>query len=239
MKLMKENKSLIYFNGAVFSTNKCGNIFIIGKAKTNSGEIYYHVKFDDGTSLFSKSSAISSGRVKNPMCPSVLGIGYIGVGNNLTSINSVETREYNIWFSMINRCYSNKVHTIRPTYKDCTVDTRWHNFQNFCEDIKTLDSYILWLNPKNKMQLDKDIKIRGNKVYSKNTCMFVSMETNSKFTSLSNHSYIGINNITKEEISFTNMSDFSKEHNLHRSVISQCISGKYKQTGGWSFKKIF
>ncbi|WP_146745753.1 hypothetical protein [Enterobacter sp. RIT418] len=46
-------------------------------------------------------------------------------------------------------------------------------------DIQTLEGYESWLDPENKFQLDKDIKIPGNKVYGEATCMFVSDTQNS------------------------------------------------------------
>ena len=82
---------------------------------------------------------------------------------------------------MINRCYSEKrlKNQRSKCYLECFVDERWHNFQNFCEDLPKLENYDKWLKfgPK-KYQLDKDTKLKLNKVYSLENCMFLDVKTN-------------------------------------------------------------
>ena len=62
----------------------------------------------------------------------------------------------------------------RIVANDCTVDERWHNFQNFAEWY--YDNYI------EGYHLDKDILFKGNKIYSPETCCFVPQEINKLFT---------------------------------------------------------
>lgn len=71
------------------------------------------------------------------------------------------------WSSMIKRCYSHKNIERRPNYKECTVCDEWLTFSNFAKwyDENAIDGW----------QLDKDIKIKGNKVYSPSGCLFVPM----------------------------------------------------------------
>ena len=45
---------------------------------------------------------------------------------------------------MLQRCYDKKYQEIQPTYKGITVNSRWHNFQVFCEDIQYLEGYQDW-----------------------------------------------------------------------------------------------
>jgi hypothetical protein len=70
---------------------------------------------------------------------------------------------------MLARCYSEKFHEKQPTYIGCTVCEEWHNFQNYAkwydENYYEVDGY--------KMNLDKDILVKGNKIYSPETCVFV------------------------------------------------------------------
>jgi len=88
------------------------------------------------------------------------------------------TRLYKVWQQMINRCYNPKTWLDHPTYKGCTVDSGWHNFQNYAHD-------ILEICPEyegNKgLQLDKDLLAYGNKVYSKEMCMVVHRKLNTLF----------------------------------------------------------
>ena len=109
--------------------------------------------------------------VNRKMKPSVHGIGYMGVGE----FNS-RSPFYRTWKEMIRRCYSAKWHLRFPTYIGCTVDERWHNFQNFCADFPLIEGYEDWL--KGGYCLDKDYKVFGNKHYSLATCKFLTHEEN-------------------------------------------------------------
>ena len=75
---------------------------------------------------------------------------------------------------MLERCYSEKYQEKYPTYKNCTLDEKWYNFQIFAKWFE--NNYILG------HQLDKDILIKGNKIYSPETCCFVPQEINKLFT---------------------------------------------------------
>jgi len=77
---------------------------------------------------------------------------------------------YSKWKSMIERCYSKKALLKRPTYIGCTVTPEWHTFMNF-------RAWMIKQDWKGK-QLDKDILVPGNKVYSPDTCIFVTQKIN-------------------------------------------------------------
>ena len=91
MEKLKENNSKIYYNGSKWKTNNCGEIEIVGKS-IKSG--YYICKFEDGTIFDFTISNIKRGSIKNPNFPSVVGVGFIGVGKNLVSIKNKATKEY-------------------------------------------------------------------------------------------------------------------------------------------------
>lgn len=82
---------------------------------------------------------------------------------------------HSAWARMMRRCYSPAYHERYPSYTDCVVDKRWHKFSVFRE----------WMNeqPWDGMHLDKDILIPENKIYSPETCVFVSAATNNFLTS--------------------------------------------------------
>ena len=77
---------------------------------------------------------------------------------------------YRVWTHMLERCYSTKYQERRPTYKGCSVSEEWLRFSNF----RTWMEKQGWEG----RQLDKDILFEGNKVYSGETCVFVSREIN-------------------------------------------------------------
>ena len=78
---------------------------------------------------------------------------------------------YRTWKSMLNRCYDHKYQERQPTYKGCHVYPEWISFMNFRKWMMTQD----WAGK----ELDKDLLVRGNKVYSPMTCAFVDRATNS------------------------------------------------------------
>ena len=77
------------------------------------------------------------------------------------------------WHDMITRCYSPKSLTKCPTYIGCTVCDEWLVFSVFREWMVLQD----WEGK----QLDKDLLVEGNKVYSPDTCVFVSSSLNTLF----------------------------------------------------------
>lgn len=80
---------------------------------------------------------------------------------------------YQAWENMLKRCYSAKYQETRPTYKGCSVSDDWLRFSNFKS----------WMEAQNweGKQLDKDLLFEGNKIYSAETCVFVTQAVN-KFT---------------------------------------------------------
>jgi hypothetical protein len=153
--------------GENFITNEGYKIEIIECFGTNNCT----VKFENGIKLINRRyEDIKRGEISNPNNRTINNIGYFGVGNYLSSINGVKQKHYSVWVDMIRRCYDEKMHIKNPTYKNCLVCNEWHNFQNFAKWFE--DNFI------NDCQLDKDILIKGNKLYSPKTCLFVPHKIN-------------------------------------------------------------
>lgn len=81
---------------------------------------------------------------------------------------------YSLWRGIIRRGYDNNVKVRQPTYQDCSVCDEWRYFSNFKRwfDENYVEGYVL----------DKDILVKGNKIYSPETCCFVPEEINVIFT---------------------------------------------------------
>lgn len=77
---------------------------------------------------------------------------------------------YRAWQHMIERCYSAKFQERYPTYAGCTVSEEWLTFSVFKSWMEAQDF--------DGLQLDKDILFEGNKVYSAETCVFVTPMVN-------------------------------------------------------------
>ena len=76
---------------------------------------------------------------------------------------------------MLTRCYSDKL-SQRENYKDCSVCNEWLNFQNFAEWYNE-NKYTLPFNE--RVELDKDILLKGNKIYMPERCLLVPKRINS------------------------------------------------------------
>lgn len=78
-----------------------------------------------------------------------------------------------LWRDMLQRCYDTNFQKKNSTYIGCTVCDEWLLLSNFKKwfDENYIEGYAL----------DKDILVKGNKVYSPNTCCFVPKEINALF----------------------------------------------------------
>jgi len=77
---------------------------------------------------------------------------------------------YDRWFGMMSRCYAQSMKARNPAYAECSVCPEWRRFSDFRKWMQSQD----W----HGKQLDKDIIIAGNKIYSAETCCFVSRALN-------------------------------------------------------------
>ena len=77
---------------------------------------------------------------------------------------------YQVWRNMLMRCYDAKFQERQPTYKNCTVSTEWLIFSVFKSWMEQQD----WEGK----HLDKDLLFEGNKVYSHETCVFITGAVN-------------------------------------------------------------
>ena len=127
-------------------------------------------------------SNFKKGNIKCPYEPRYFDIGYLGEGKYTVSENGKNKKEYKIWHSMIKRCYDPKYQEKHSTYKDCKVEDYLLNFQHMGEWIEN-NYYEI---PGEVMCLDKDILCKGNKVYSRETCIFVPERINTLFTKCNN-----------------------------------------------------
>lgn len=78
---------------------------------------------------------------------------------------------YNSWKRMLRRCYSQVELNKKPTYINVYVCDDWKYFSSFYD--WALHRYVKGFH------LDKDLIVKGNKVYSPETCCFVPVEINS------------------------------------------------------------
>ena len=115
---------------------------------------------------------IKSGKVKDPYTPSVYGVGVSGT-KYLISEGDVLTKEYTLWVGMLQRCYSDTSKKKNPTYIDCEVSDKFKSYEYFYEWCNEQISFGV-----DGFELDKDLLVKGNKVYSEDSCIFIPKDIN-------------------------------------------------------------
>lgn len=123
------------------------------------------------------------GSVKNPYDKFVFDVGYIGQGSEPSHIDGKNTPAYASWHNILERCYSEKYKNKYKSYYDiCTVCDEWKCYQN----------YAIWYRQNKypvaeRLHLDKDILVPGNKLYSPETCLLVPQRINMLFMNRRNN----------------------------------------------------
>lgn len=154
-------------------TYKILSVFKIGRRQMCLIE-FIKTKFRTQTR---RESALQ-GKVKDPYFPSYCGVGYLGK----VSTKGNE-KLYNVWRTMISRCYNhNNCEYHNYGRKGVVVCKRWHCYKNFLDDAKLLKGYELFLSNKNprSVHLEKDILGEERKIYSPETCCWVTAGTNER-----------------------------------------------------------
>ena len=155
--------------GKVCKSKSSGDFKILKYNNTANVEVWF---LQTGYEMVTQLGNIRNGEVKDPYLPSVCGIGVLGTKYPST-INGVITKEYKLWTSMLVRCYSDAYKKKHPTYEGCEVSDKFKSYEYFYE---WCHSQIGFDNE--GWHLDKDLLIKGNKVYSENTCIFIPQEIN-------------------------------------------------------------
>lgn len=110
----------------------------------------------------------------------VLGLGY----NDFkypSKISGKTSMEYSTWHGMIERC-TQKYWDKRPTYTDTTCSENFKSYSFFYEWRNSQVGFNTVDENGKSWHLDKDILIKGNKIYSEDTCVFVPLVLNALFT---------------------------------------------------------
>lgn len=249
MEEYSTSKKLIRFKLRTTSSSLVGT-----SRMTSSGEIYkilgsvdkkcnfnkypyFLIEFEDGIREVVSVSSITLNNLKNPNTPSVYNIGFMGQGI-YTSVNY--PKEYKTWRGMLERCYSEAFQITHPNYIGCSVHERWHNFQNFCEDIQHLEGYREWkVNSVSRAYaLDKDIKIEHNREYSKDACMFVTTRGNVQKARVTGKTYLATFVETGYTERFKNQSKFARDNGINQGNMHRSLGNKDTQTGGWTFEVV-
>ena len=157
--------------------NSFGSKMVVKEYRNNKDIDVYFPEYD-WTFVHAQYISFKKGNIKCPYEPRYFGKGYLGEGKYAMLENGKLTDEYKIWYNMLDRCYNPKLHERESTYKNCAVEDYLLNFQHMGEWIEK-NYYEVHGEV---MHLDKDILCKGNKIYNRDTCIFVPKRINSLFT---------------------------------------------------------
>ena len=153
--------------GLVFNTNSSGNCVVVNY--TNYDDVT--VKFvETGYETKTRMDNLKLGKVKDYLHPSIYGKGILGEGFKQSDSQSYS---FQLWKNMLKRCYSEVSFKKSPSYEQCLTSETFNHYQQF----KTWCNSQLGFDQEG-WELDKDILVKGNKIYSEDTCCFVPKEIN-------------------------------------------------------------
>lgn len=121
-----------------------------------------------------EAHAVRVGQVKDPLAPSVYGVGFIGQGPHRARVEGKRTAAYGCWVNMLGRCYETPRRKVNAAYAGVTVCREWHNFQRFAEWYEATHPH----NASELHELDKDRASHGAKIYSPETCQWLTRHAN-------------------------------------------------------------
>ena len=171
--------SKLKYEGMVYDTNCNGKLEIIHfQNATNVRVRFIETQYETMTYL----TQILKGSVRDWSLSRVYGVGVVDKGLIKGKGNHTYNYYYNVWSSMLQRCYDEKLHLSRPTYTGCSVSEDFKCFSKFSEWAEQQVGSDSVDDNGTNFHLDKDILSKGNKIYSTETCCFVPHDINTQFT---------------------------------------------------------
>ena len=162
--------------GERFKTNEGYEVIIVGY--NNANDLLVEFQDEHKAIIPNTYQHCKNGGIKNPYHPSVFGVGYMGVGKYKSrDEQGNKTKCYEDWHNLLKRGFDEELKKKRPTYKDIIVNQELFNFQDFAE---------WWHNnyyeiEGERMNIDKDILVKGNKEYRFDRMIFSPSRINSLF----------------------------------------------------------
>ena len=172
----RNGKKKCKFVGNVYSSNNYGDYVV----EEYLGDDRVLIKFiNTGGVRTTHTSQIHDGSVRDFCAEKVVKsktnniIHKVGSRGDDKSLIDENFKTYQVWCSMLQRCYSPRTEYMKRNYKDCEVSDYFKIFPQFLE----------WWKMKSEgisidLQLDKDILIKGNRLYSETTCTLVPRDVN-------------------------------------------------------------
>lgn len=159
--------------GQEFETQNCGRVVVCDYKNRENVTVTF---LNTGYVLKTTKDRLTKSdkpRLRDPLAPTVFGVGHIGIGPHKAHDRGADTKPYAIWRAMLRRCYYRGSKHHQPSYERCDVAPIWHDFQAFAD----------WFaknypDDGGRYQLDKDTIVEGNRTYSPGRCRFVTQAEN-------------------------------------------------------------
>ena len=153
--------------GQTFETNSGGVCKVIKYVNSKNVTVEFCDKYAYKATCTTQQ--LREGCVRNVYARTMVGVGFIGEGDYGAKDGNRASLAHRAWSDMFSRVYRDFA---KEFYKDCTICKEWHNFQNFAKWYVNQKGYGLGY------ELDKDLLVKGNKIYSPETCCLVPVEIN-------------------------------------------------------------
>ena len=157
----------------VFKSEKYGDFEVVEYINSRNVVVRF---LSTGFETTAQAVSVLKGNIKDKYLPSVHGVGILG--DNLTvDETGKHTKEYKLWSDAIGRCYSIKTHKKSKSYSDCYLTDdflRFSYFSSWCKEQKGFGNEG-WV-------IDKDLLVKGNRVYGEGFCCFLPEEINIALT---------------------------------------------------------
>lgn len=205
--------------GDVLESKSDGSFEIISNERWN--KVCY--KFKSGYTGVGTRQQVSRGQVKDYFKPVYFGVGFIGGRKYKTKAGSKTLSAYSRWKLMLKRCYDKsdeKYHNYGGA--GVTVCDDWHNFQN----------YACWFysNHKDGCDVDKDIGSSSNKIYSPETCSFVSHQENCDYSFAKTYMFACPEG---NHMKIRNLNKFCRDNNLTPANMRKVLNGERSHHKGY------
>jgi hypothetical protein len=150
-------------------TNNAGDSFVVFRKKGQLAKVYFP---ETGYVRDVYYANAIKGKVKDTYKKSLYGNGALG---EFDKSISYWRQAKQLWSNMVKRCYDpNYDHGYFGTAE---VSERWKTFETFLNEIHEIEGFEGWLSGhiegNLKYNLDKDFIMKGNRLYSKNLCLFL------------------------------------------------------------------
>ena len=154
--------------GCRYQIKNCGEVEVISYKSYSKVEILF---LQTGNIVTTNMWNVKLGQVKDRSFGNISGGCSLGKLELKTGL--LYKKSYVTWGNVVSRCYRSKA----KAYAQCEMSDYFKNYENFEK---------WWVNQigcdQEDWHLDKDILVKGNKVYSEDTCCFVPREINNLLT---------------------------------------------------------